>query len=305
MVRAGASVTGIARVSPVSWSAGAPTPQGGSEDPRGQAPGPDQGAPAPPGPLSVRPPFDISSAWAWFLFAVAGFLVGYLASALLLGIFAAATGNLKDLSSLTSLAVPPWWVTIAGLVGLWIGFIGAILVASRFRGTGRPLKDIGLSFKWWDAPIGIVIGILGQLAVDLLYLPFERAIPGFEKELNEPANKLTGGFHGPDLAVIAVLTVFVVPFVEESFFRGLLMQSMVRLFRGTGRRLGPVLSVVITGVLFGLAHAEPVQLAGLALFGIVLSILAYKTGRLGPGIFAHAAFNGFAVVAVALQGRII
>ena len=52
------------------------------------------------------------------------------------------------------------------------------------------------------------------------------------------------------------------------------------------------------------AHAEPVQLAGLALFGVVLSVMAFKTGRLGPCMFAHAAFNGFAVVVVASQGRI-
>lgn len=152
--------------------------------------------------------------------------------------------------------------------------------------------------------MGIVIGIVGQLAVDLLYLPFEHAIPSLQHDLNAPANRLTGGFHGPDLAVIGVLTVVVVPIVEETFFRGLLLQSLVRLFRGAGSRLGPTLAVVSTGILFGLAHAEPVQLAGLALFGIVLSVMAYRTGRLGACMFAHAAFNGFAVVVVATQGRI-
>jgi hypothetical protein len=115
---------------------------------------------------------------------------------------------------------------------------------------------------------------------------------------------LTGGFHGADLAVIGVLTVVVVPFIEEMFFRGLVLQSLLRLSRNAGRVLGPVIGVVATGILFGLAHAEPIQLAGLALFGILLSFMAYKTGRLGSCIFAHAAFNGFAVVAIALQGRI-
>jgi len=255
-------------------------------------------------PLLSRPPFDTNTARIWFGWALAGFVAGYVASALLLSVFAAVAGDLKSLGQLESLSVPPWWVTIAGLVGLWMGFIAAIFVTSRTRGSGNPARDFGLRFTRWDPPVGILIGIAGQLIVDLLYLPFEHIDPGLQHQLGEPANRLTGGFHGADLAVIGVLTVVVVPFIEEMFFRGLVLQSLLRLSRNAGRVLGPVIGVVATGILFASAHAEPIQFAGLALFGILLSFMAYKTGRLGSCIFAHAAFNGFAVVAIALQGRI-
>jgi membrane protease YdiL (CAAX protease family) len=289
-----------------------PVPFSAPQTPAGQ---PGEGVPAPgptdplfnrppSDPLFNRPPSDSAGARVWFGMAVGGFAAGYLASAVLLTVFAAASGNLKDLSHLEGLSVPPWWVTIAGLAGLWMGFLGAIFLASRTRGSGNPAADMGFRISRWDAPVGIAIGIAGQLVVDLLYLPFEHVVPGLQHELNAPANRLTGGFHGPDLAVIGVLTVVVVPVVEELFFRGLLLQSLVRMFRGVGSRLGPVLAILSTGILFGLAHAEPVQLAGLALFGVVLSVMAYRTGRLGPSMFAHAAFNGFAVVVVAFQGRI-
>ena len=62
--------------------------------------------------------------------------------------------------------------------------------------------------------------------------------------------------------------------------------------------MGPALAIVVTGVLFGLAHAESLQLLGLAVFGIVLSFVSYRTGRLGMNMVAHATFNLMAVVAV-------
>jgi len=54
--------------------------------------------------------------------------------------------------------------------------------------------------------------------------------------------------------------------------------------------------------LFGLAHFQDVSAGGLVLvtslfaFGVVLAVLAVRSGRLGPGIWAHATFNAFTVV---------
>ncbi|MGA2521674.1 MAG: CPBP family intramembrane glutamic endopeptidase, partial [Acidimicrobiales bacterium] len=66
-----------------------------------------------------------------------------------------------------------------------------------------------------------------------------------------------------------------------------------------GRVLGPVLAVVSDGVVFGLAHFEPLELLGLAAFGVVLAVMALRLGRLGPCIFAHATFNLIAILSVA------
>ena len=78
------------------------------------------------------------------------------------------------------------------------------------------------------------------------------------------------------------------PVIEELFFRGLLLRALKA-------RIGSVGAVIASGVLFGLAHFEPLQLPVLALFGVVLGMVALRTGRLGPGICAHAAFNSLAV----------
>ena len=232
--------------------------------------------------------------------AAGGFLVGQVVSAVLLLVIAALNGHLHDLAALSTRPVPPPWIVVGGLVGLWVGFVGALVMASRTSGTGRVARDMGLRFRWVDLPVGLGVGVGGQLVLlPLLYLPLEPFVPNLSKRLSQPAKHLTGGFHGSDLAVIAVLTVLVVPVIEELVFRGLFLRGALRAFGGAGRVAGPTLAVVLTGIVFALAHFEALQILGLAGFGVVLSYMAFRTGRLGPCVFAHGAFNLVAVVAVA------
>jgi len=245
-------------------------------------------------------PATSRDATTWLAYAAAGFLVGQVAATVLLAVVAAVNGHEADLSRLADAAVPPAWVVIPGLVGLWFGFVGSALAASRRRGTRSLRRDMGLEVRGRDVVIGGAVGVAGQLALlPLLYLPLEHVIPHLNSRLSEPAKHLTGGFPGADLAVIGVLTVAVVPVVEEVFFRGLVLRALVRICQPLGRAVGPALACLSTGILFGLAHFEALQLLGLAAFGVVLSVLAYRFRRLGPSIFAHATFNLLAVVAVA------
>lgn len=252
------------------------------------------------------PPRTVGDSGVWLLLAAGGFIAGQVLSLVILTAIAAVNGHLSDLSALTTRTVPPAWVVIGGLVGLWIGFIGAVVAASGLRGTRSIVRDMGLRLRPWDPVIGIGAGLVGQyVLVYLLYLPWEQVDPKLSQELQQPAKHLTGGFPGVDLAVIAVLTVLVVPVVEELFFRGLVLRGFLRLFAGTGRVLGPLLAVVTTGIVFGLAHGELLELLGLAGFGIVLSVMAYRFKRLGPGIFAHATFNLIAILAIAFPTGLV
>ena len=264
------------------------------------------GPSGPEGAAAPAPPRSLGDAAAWVLLAGAGFVGGQIAAALILVLVASADGHLNDLSTLEARAVPPAWVVVGGLVGLWAGFVGAAVAASRWRGSGHVARDLGLRVRRWDPVIGAVAGLLGQFVlVTVLYLPWEHFDPRLSRQLSQPAKHLTGGFPGSDLVVIGVLTVAVVPVVEELFFRGLVLRGCLRLFDGAGRILGPTLAVLVTGVVFGLAHAELLELLGLAGFGVVLSAMAYRWKRLGPGIFAHAMFNLVAIVSVAHQSGML
>jgi membrane protease YdiL (CAAX protease family) len=157
-------------------------------------------------------------------------------------------------------------------------------------------------FQGIDA-LGLFIGVGAQIVIALLYAPFRHDIHNF----NAPSQKLTGSAHGGGFLIIALATVLLAPAMEELFFRGLLLRSLVRLFSPSGvhpstrRSVGVVLAIITDGLIFGVAHGEWVQFAGLALFGIGLATISYKTGRLGMNMVAHASFNLVAVLAILHQ----
>lgn len=202
-------------------------------------------------------------------------------------------GSLVGYRSSSKGAVP-LGVTAAELVGLWLGLIGAVVVASRTRGTGRLPGDFGWGWgRWWDLPLGAAIGVGCQyLLIPLLYLPFEHVNRHLSQQLSQPVHQDTAAAHGAGSGVVVLLLLALgAPVVEELFFRGLVLRSLL------SWAPAPV-AVVASGVLFGLAHWQGVQFPGLAVFGVVLGVLAYRTGRLTPGIGAHAAFNAVAVLSV-------
>ncbi len=252
------------------------------------------------------PPQTKRQGWLWLVYAVVGFLVGQIGAeifGLVAGLLAGKTS--AQITLIQKEAVPPEWYVVATLLGLWIGFIGAPWLASRTQGTRHFMRDLGVRFRVVDL-YGILIGIGGQLLVAIMYAPFQHDIHDF----NGPSQKLTGGSHGGGFVIIAIATVLFAPAMEELFFRGLLLKALVRLFTplrsaGRARAAGVVAAVIADGLIFGLAHGEWVQLAGLASFGVILAAVSYRTGRLGMNMVAHSTFNLVAIVAIAINGTAV
>jgi uncharacterized protein len=245
------------------------------------------------------PPATRRDGWAWLLLAVIGFVVGELVALILVTVAAAVAGESSQLTAIEKMASPPEWYVGVSLVGLWVGFFAAPWIASKARGTGRFVADLGIRFRPVDL-FGVVIGVGSQILIDIAYAPFIHN----SKSFSAPTTKLTGSSHGWGFAVIAVLTVIGAPFFEELFFRGLLFKALARIFAPAGagpstrRALAVVAAVVLDGLLFALAHGEWAQFVGLAAFGMVLAAVSYRTARLGMNMVSHASFNLVAVLAV-------
>lgn len=218
----------------------------------------------------------------WRLADVAvGYLVGLVVGSLVESAWIGAHhGNADSLGALVS-----------GTVGLWVGLLGAALWASRTLGTSSLRADFGLRFAWIDPGVGALAGVAAQYVLPaIVYLPV-RTDTRIMNQVGAPAQHITGLAHGPGVILLVLVLVVGAPVVEELFFRGLLLSAL-------RARIGSVGAVLISAVLFGLAHFEPLQFPVLALFGVLLGVLALRTGRLGPNICAHAAFNALAVYAL-------
>ncbi|MCL4448539.1 MAG: CPBP family intramembrane metalloprotease [Actinobacteria bacterium] len=211
----------------------------------------------------------------------------------------------------------PVILVVASLFGLWVGLIGACIFASKTTGNGHFIKDFGLEIKpATDIPIGILIGIASQLVlVPILYIPIAPFVHNFSQNFSKPARQLTANTQGASLILLAILTVVGAPIVEELFFRGLLFRGLRKAVNSWlnrplrdnhygANKLSLIIAVILSSVIFGLAHGEPLQALGLIAFGIILAVLAYKTSRLGPGIIAHASFNATAFVFMIRAGVI-
>lgn len=227
---------------------------------------------------------------------VIGCLIGFLLGEIVATLLELAGVQLAHfpggLSALSKLANPPWWANVLGLMGLWTGFAGAIYYAYS-AGELRPLKD-QWRLRVSDAKF-VVLGVGCQIAVDLAYAPFHF------KHLNQPVTHLFGGSRGASFALVAALTTLGAPIMEEWFFRGVLFRALDVGLSRYAARAGTVLAVVVSACLFGLAHGEPLQFAGLALLGVVLAILVKRTGRLMPSVITHVSFNALAMVSLLLQ----
>jgi membrane protease YdiL (CAAX protease family) len=247
------------------------------------------------------PPVTRGDGWFWLFIAFAGFVGGQVVGVVFTSVGAAITGNSAHLTQLSNSAEPPEWFILSGIVGLWVGFGSAPLIVSRFRGTRNFVFDLGLRFRWIDLT-GIVWGVLASYAITLAYDPFQHH---YGKIIEAPEKKLTGGSSGWEFLLTAAALVIGSPFFEELIFRGVLFKSLVRVFVPAGttrpgavRVVALVGAVIVDGLLFGLAHGEWIQLPALAVFGMFLAFMSYRTGRLGMNMVSHASFNAVAVVSL-------
>lgn len=151
------------------------------------------------------------------------------------------------------------------------------------RGGGRWL---------WLAPIVVLVL---SFFVDEGVLRLVRELAG-EEILPSVNNVILQIATTPGRAVLSVLVLGVLaPLVEELVFRGLL-------YGYVDGRFGATAALILSTLLFGLAHVEPIHIAVVLPIGLLIGWIRMRTGSLLPAITAHVANNTVAVIAAYLMG---
>jgi uncharacterized protein len=190
----------------------------------------------------------------------------------------------------------PVYVALSAVVG-YGPMVAWCVYASRRWGSGDLGHDVGARFRPIDLAWGPLIWlccIVAEVTVAVVIVLADIPLTSNTEGIDE-----LGADRGYVLSTL-ILAVVAAPIVEELLFRGVVL-------RGLRSVLVAPAAVAVQGVLFGVAHIDPVRGVGniglvlvLAAIGVVLGQAAHLLRRLGPTMIAHGILNGV-VLAIVLS----
>jgi uncharacterized protein len=196
---------------------------------------------------------------------------------------------------------------VTGIV-TYAALVAVVVVASRRRGLGTLAADFGLRFRWIDLSLGLAAGLGAKF--------FTLVLTGVAVLLTDHTPE-QGNFVLSDESLWVLLNGVLVasllaPVVEELFFRGLVLRATRNrvLRRGGTPVRAAVWAIAASSVLFAGLHLLQstdltllIILCGCTLvLGVINSVLAISTGRIGAPIIAHVFYNGSSILLAVLVG---
>lgn len=174
---------------------------------------------------------------------------------------------------------------MVGLTLLNSVVVGAVFMALRWS----PFSRSYMQKRPWAVLIWTALLALGSIPLaDALSSLTNVKMPAEELQL-----LTTLVIHPWGWIAVGVL----VPIAEEMVFRGAILRTLLTLC-GHRWRWG---AIVLSALLFGLAHGNMAQLLNATLLGCLLGWLYYRSGSIAPGIVFHMVNNSVAVLLVRLM----
>jgi len=186
-------------------------------------------------------------------------------------------------------------VPVLSLHGAGLVLIAAFLREHRvgwaeaFGFRQRRLRAIGWGIIGWLAGLA-GISLLQRFSVDVM----DRF--HFEAKEQMPVEVVRNAHSWLTIVVLGVLTVVLVPAVEEMLFRGILYPAI----KGRGY---PRLALWGSAVAFGVVHGNLMGFLPLTFFAVLLVLVYELTGNLLAPILAHGLFNAGGFLALMLAHR--
>ena len=209
-----------------------------------------------------------------------GFLVALIATLIVVGIFAAATGATADDSD------PTFTIVATFLQGMI--FIGTAVMFASFTRKPKP-EHFGLRpTRFWPAVAWAALGMLSFYALVAMYSVIVQ--PDAQQTVAQDLGADQGTF---GMIAAGFMVICVAPFAEEFFFRGFFYKAL----RSRWSVLG---AAAIDGLLFGVIHYDfsgadaLLILPPLGILGFIFCLVYERTGSIYPTIAMHALNNAIA-----------
>lgn len=199
-------------------------------------------------------------------------------------------GVLSWLGLLSGLGLLIYWLDLTVDNSLIIIFGEATLLLPTWYFTiykyGAKWADLGLRpFN----PRVMRVGCWLMVAFFLFHLIYATLLAFFGLQTQPGLDKIFTNTAFP--ALLFVGGAFIAPFVEEIFFRGFI-------FSGLRQHWGWQKAIVISSVLFALAHLVPTSLLPVFLLGLIFAFVAQISGSIWPAIIIHTFNNLIALLMV-------
>jgi membrane protease YdiL (CAAX protease family) len=235
--------------------------------------------PPPPPPERPELPEGAAPRWpAWY--AGVGFLTALIATLVVVGIVAAATGATTDDENATFTVIATF---LQGLI-----FIGTAVLFASFTRKPRA-EDFGLRpTRFWPAVGWAGLGMTSFYVGVAIYSAIVQ--PDAEQTVAQDLGADQGTF---GLIAAGFMVICVAPVAEEFFFRGFF-------YRALRSRWSPLVAAGIDGLLFGVIHFDfsgadaLLILPPLAALGFMFCLVYERTGSIYPVIALHALNNAIA-----------
>ena len=163
---------------------------------------------------------------------------------------------------------------IPSLIVSMLLMLGYLYKKGYLTGRPNPFAGVRPTFCLWAVVAGGSFIVLEEGLVSLLSF-----LPNWMDEVFEELAYSWWGIGG-----ICLLG----PVLEEVLFRGAVTKHLLERYR-------PCLAILLSGLLFGLFHINPVQVVAATLSGWLLGWLYWRSGSLWPSILVHVMNNSFSV----------
>jgi membrane protease YdiL (CAAX protease family) len=160
---------------------------------------------------------------------------------------------------------------------------GALRATFEDLGFGKPVSRNTVVWGLCAGSVLFIISYFLELAQEALFGPHPQQIA-----------LILAHHHGiASLILDLISAALLAPLWEETFFRGIFFTALVQ-------RMPFWLAATLSGLAFGLAHGDLWNLVPLAVLGVGLAFVFYRTGNIWANIITHATINGLDLIIQAL-----